>query len=132
MIRRPVAWLALSLLGAILLAGCGSSSTTTNQSTSTPAATTNATTAGATSPSGASTIATQAAIEACKRQIQTASTLSASSKSRLEGLCVKAASGNTPEVKKAVREVCEETVNKSPLPAVGKEQALATCRSRTK
>lgn len=142
MIRRPLAWLAVSLLGAVLLAGCGSSATT-SKSSSTPAATTTATTTtsgaggtttstGATSGSGATAAATQRSIEACRQRVQSASTLSATSKSKLEGLCAKAASGNTPEVKKVVREICEEAVNRATLPASSKEQALATCRSRTK
>jgi hypothetical protein len=127
MIRRPVGLVSLALLLGALLAGCGGgSATTTSQSTSTPSSTST------TATSGAASVATAQAVETCKREIQAATTLSASSKSKLEGLCAQAATGNSTAVKKAVREVCEEAINKSSLPAVAKEQALAACRSRTK
>jgi hypothetical protein len=137
MIRRPVAWLTVTLLGGALLAGCGGSSTSSSQSSSTPPATTTAATStagstGTTTSAARSPAATQQAIEACKHRVQAATGLPASSKARLEGICAKAASGNTPEVKKAVGELCQEAVNRSGLPKSAKEEALATCRSRTK
>jgi hypothetical protein len=137
MTRRAVAWLAVPLLGAALLAGCGGGSTTTSQSSSTPAATSTAGTTssgstGTNTSGGASPAATQQAIETCKHEVQRTTTLPASSKSKLEGVCEKAANGNTPEVRKAIREICEEAVNKASLPKFAKEQGLAACRSQTK
>jgi NAD(P)H-hydrate repair Nnr-like enzyme with NAD(P)H-hydrate dehydratase domain len=133
MIRRPVTWLAVLLLGGALLAGCGSSSTTTSQSTSTPAATTAGSSSGTTAtPGGAAAIATPQAVEACKHAIQAQQSLPASSKSKLEAVCARAATGDTAAVKQAAREVCEEVVNRSPVPAFAKEQAIAACKSRTK
>jgi hypothetical protein len=137
MIRRAVAWLAVPLLGGALLAGCGGSSGTSTQSTSTPAATTTQGTGtsgstGTSTSSGGSAAAPQQAIDACKREIRAATTLSAKSKAKLESLCAKAASGNTPEVKSAVRAVCEEAVNNAALSKAAKEQGLAACRSQTK
>ena len=129
MTGRPVRWLALPLLLGVLLAGCGGSgSTTTGQSTSAPSSSSSATS----STSATAPLATAQAVETCKREIQAATTLTASSKSKLEAVCAKAAAGNTTAVKKAVREVCEEAINSSPLPAAAKEQALAACKSRTK
>jgi hypothetical protein len=138
MIRRALlAWLAVPLLGGVLLAGCGGSSTSTSQSTSTPAATTPAATTnsgstGTTTPSGVSAAATQQAIETCKKEVRTTTTLPASSKTKLEGVCEKAANGNTPEVRKAIKDICEEAVNKASLPQAAKEQGLAACRIQTK
>jgi predicted outer membrane protein len=109
MIRRPVRWLAVALLLGVLLAGCGGSASTS------------------TAP-----LAAAQAVETCKREIQAATTLTASSKSKLEAVCARAAAGDTTAVKKAVREVCEEAIKGSPLPAAAKEQALAACKSRTK
>jgi hypothetical protein len=135
MIRRPASLLAVLLLGGALLVGCGGGSSTTTTtttatttSTSTPAATTPGstpqTTTGAKPLAGASQ-----AIEACKHQIQSTRNLSASVRSKLESVCVKAASGDTAAVKQAGREVCEEVINTSRLPAgASKNKALAACR----
>jgi hypothetical protein len=136
MIRRPVAWLALLLLAGALLAGCGSGSstttatTTTSQSTSTPAATAPAGGSTApTTPSGTSAIASPQAVDACKQAIRSQKTLPPNAKSKLEAVCVKAANGDTAAVRKAAREVCEEVINRSPVPAgASKDQALAACR----
>jgi ABC-type glycerol-3-phosphate transport system substrate-binding protein len=135
MIRRPASLLAVLLLGGALLVGCGGGSSTTTTtttatttSTSTPAATTPGstpqTTTGAKPLAGASQ-----AIEACKHQIQSTRNLSASVRSKLESVCVKAASGDTAAVKQAGREVGEEVINTSRLPAgASKNKALAACR----
>jgi hypothetical protein len=134
MIRRPVRWLAVTLLLGALLAGCGgSASTSTGQSTSAPSSSSSATSSTSTAaPSASGPSATAQAVETCKREIQAATTLTASSKSKLEAVCARAAAGDTTAVKKAVREVCEEAIKGSPLPAAAKEQALAACKSRTK
>jgi hypothetical protein len=129
-IRRPARWLAAPLLLGALLAGCGGSGTTAGQSTSAPSSSSSATSS--TPPSGASSAAAAQAVETCKREIQAATTLPASSKSKLEAVCARAAEGSTTAVKKAVREVCEEAINKAPLPAAAKEPALAACRSKIK
>jgi hypothetical protein len=133
------------LLVAALLAGCGgggsSSSTTTattaatSQSTSTPAATAPAATApagGTTAPAtkgGTSAAPSPQAVAACKRQIRSTRTLTPEVKSKLEAVCVKAAKGDNVAVKKVGREVCEEVINRSPLPpGASKDKALAACR----
>jgi hypothetical protein len=143
MIRRPASLLAVLLLGGALLAGCGggsSTTTTTTTTTSTPAPAAKApaaTAPAATAPGSTAQTTTGAkplagapqAIDACKRQIQSTRNLSASVRSKLEAVCVKAASGDTAAVKQAGREVCEEVINTSRLPAgASKDKALAACR----
>jgi len=126
MIRTRSSWLAALLLPAALIAGCGSSSSSSS-STSTPAAST-------TSTGGVSAVPpadVAAAVAACKKEIQTQSTLPASAKTKLEGVCEKAAKGDGEAVKKAAREVCEEVIKNSPIPAgAAQEQALAACKAK--
>jgi hypothetical protein len=142
MIQSRFLWLGGLLACAALIAGCGSSSSTTSsQSTSsaassTPAATTSSTSSPTQSaptstgtPTNSATI--QAAIAACKQTIAAESTLPAGAKAKLEAVCGKAAKGDTAAVKQAAREVCEEVINKSPIPAgASKEQALASCKAK--
>lgn len=121
--RRLSAWLGLALSAGVLLAGCGSSSSTTSQST--PAATTPATTTP--SSSGAYGSAGVAAATACKQAVHAQPTLAASTKTRLESICEKAASGKPEDVKKVEGEICEEVVKT--VPAAVREQARASCKS---
>jgi hypothetical protein len=130
-------WTVLAIVGGGLVAGCGSSSSTTtsSQSTSTPAAasstSTTTTTPATTAGSGVAIPNVQAAVAACKQTIQSQTTLSAGAKSKLEAVCSKAAKGDTTAVKQAAREVCEEVIKTSAVPAgPAREQALAACKSK--
>jgi hypothetical protein len=58
-----------------------------------------------------------------------ATTLSASVKSKAEGICNKAASGNVAGARAAAKEVCVEVINASPIPSAEKAQALAACKA---
>jgi hypothetical protein len=134
MIRRSSAWLAVSLVGGVLLAGCGSSSTTTSATTSAPtsAATTPSSTSTPTSPSiptGAGAAGVVQAVAICKSVIQRDPQLSAAVKAKVEGICNKAASGDLAGARAAAKEVCVEVINASPIPAASKEQALAACKT---
>ncbi|MBA3808512.1 MAG: hypothetical protein H0X28_09000 [Solirubrobacterales bacterium] len=72
-----------------------------------------------------------AAVATCKSQIEAQSTLPAGAKSKLEAVCEKAAKGDTAAVKVAAREVCEEVIKNSPVPAgAAQEQALAACKTK--
>jgi len=125
MTRRRSAWLAALVLPAALIAGCGSSSS----STSTSAPSTSSSAAGTSSAIPPANVAQ--AVEACKKLIQNQSALPASAKAKLEGVCEKAAKGDGEAVKKAAREVCEEVIKNSPVPAgVAQEQALAACKAK--
>jgi len=70
------------------------------------------------------------AVATCKSAVQKATTLSASVKAKLEGICNKAASGDLAGARTAAREVCVEVVNATPIPSSSaKQQALAACKT---
>jgi hypothetical protein len=128
---KPFTWLLAALVAGALLAGCGSSSSTTSSAapatTSTPAASTSSTPSSATTPIGGAAGAT--AVAACKQAIQAQTTLPAGAKGKLEAICQKAANGDQAAVHKVAQEVCEEVVNNAAVPAgAAKEQALAACK----
>jgi len=132
MFRQSSKWLVVVLASGVLVAGCGSSSSTSSSSTtssstsSTPAATKTASTSSTNSPSGPGVAQ---AVAACKSGVQKASTLSASVKAKIEGICDKV--GTDPAAARAAaKEVCVEIVNASPIPSGAiKERALAGCKS---
>ena len=139
MIRRRSSWLIGLFLCAALIAGCGSSSSTTSSQSSTPATTSSTPAAAATTSSTTTSTPSTAvpagdvaaAVAACKSQIEAQSTLPAGAKSKLEAVCEKAAKGDTAAVKVAAREVCEEVIKNSAVPAgAAQEQALAACKSK--
>jgi hypothetical protein len=136
-------WLLVALAGGALLAGCGSSSSTSSTQTiltssqgtspattaSTPATTSSGSTTGA-----ATTTATpktpQQEATSCKQAVQAQKTLSPSAKAKLEAICEKGASGNAAAQHKAAQEACVELVNASHIPAgAARERALAICRA---
>jgi hypothetical protein len=127
MIRRlsPAA-LALLAAGA-LLAGCGSSSGSSSSSGATSGSTSSS--SASTTPAAKSpTIA--AAVQRCKQGVKALPTLPQATKSRLESICDKAASGDPKAVRTASREACEEIVKASPLPAgAARDHALSGCKS---
>jgi hypothetical protein len=126
--RHPLAIAALACVG--LLAGCGgSSSNSTGTAASAPGAgpTSSTLTSTAAVPAGSPQL--KATILECKQIIQAQSKLPSGAKAKLEGACEKAAKGDTAAVKKAAREVCEEVIGKSAVPAgAAREAALGACR----
>lgn len=138
MIARRSELLAGALICGALIAGCGSSSSTTSRSTATtPATTSSAAAATTTSTAGTSTASNgvvppadlAAAVAECKSVVEHATTLSSGLKSKVEGICNKAAHGNIAAARTAAKEVCVEVINASPLPASDKTQALAACKT---
>jgi hypothetical protein len=141
MIRELSKWLVVALVGSVFIAGCGSgsNSTSSSQSSSTPApsgaaggqtsstpATTGTTSTAPTSTPSAAGVAQAVAV--CKSIITRASTLSAATKAKVEGICNKAASGDLAGARAAAKEVCAEVINASPIPGPAKAQALAACQ----
>lgn len=148
--RSPL--LAAALLCGALLAGCGSSNSSTGSSgstastaASTAATTTSATTTSApsaqastatTAPSPSSIISGAASATGvaeyaaiCKEIIQRDPELPANVKSKVEGICAKAAAGNLAGARAAAKEVCVEVINASPITAAAKTKALAECKA---
>lgn len=127
----PVAALA----GIALLAGCGSSNSSSSSSSSSTAAKTGSqtsstpaqTSSSSAPPAGSSEV--KEAVAECKKIIQGESKLPSAAKGKLEGACAEAAKGDTAAVKKAAREVCEEVIGKAGvLDGAAKEAALRSCR----
>jgi hypothetical protein len=109
-------WLVVALAGGVLVAGCGSSSKSTSSSQTTAAR--------PATPLNAQQRA------ACRRAIQTQSTISASAKAKLERrICEKAPPSNQAAQQKEIQEACVELVNASHIPAgPARERALAVCK----
>jgi hypothetical protein len=139
----PRLGMALLLCG-VLVAGCGSSGSTTSGSTrtttptvaststpSTPAPTPTtsvppSSTSSSVTPGSASAVAEYAAV--CKTIVESAPTLSASVKSKVEGICEKAAKGDRAGARAAAKEVCVEVISASPASGAAKEKALEGCK----
>jgi hypothetical protein len=138
MTRKLCTLTALMTLAGGILAGCGSSSSTSSahgSSTQAPASSSQSSTPGSNSgvnPSGGvSGPNVAAATAACKQTIHSQSTLSAGAKGKLEAVCAKAARGDTAAVHKAAQEVCEEVIRTSAVPAgSAREHALAACKAK--
>jgi hypothetical protein len=142
MIGRRPALLVLTLLCSALIAACGSSgsstpgdSTATTTSTTTPAATTStatttpATTSTSPTPlSAAEASAVKSYVAVCKLIIAREPTLAASTKSKVEGICSKAAAGNLAGARTAAKEVCVEVISASPIPTAQKAKDIAACK----
>jgi hypothetical protein len=50
-------------------------------------------------------------------------------KSKVEGICNKAASGDLAGARAAAKEVCVEVIDASPISGAAKQQALAACKA---
>jgi ABC-type phosphate transport system substrate-binding protein len=131
MIRRRSSWLGGVIACALLVAGCGGGSSTTASQSAKPSATSSTTPGTGSSTTAPSATKVAQAIAACKAEIRAQSTLPASAKSKLEGICSKVAKGDRKAVRAVAREVCEEVIHGASLPAgPSREQALAACRAK--
>lgn len=66
--------------------------------------------------------------DACKSIITHEPTIESSLKSKLEGICSKAADGDLAGARAAAKQVCVEVIKSTPIPAADKEKALAACK----
>jgi hypothetical protein len=64
----------------------------------------------------------------CKQIIQREPKLPANVKSKVEGICAKAAHGDLAGARAAAKEVCVEVLNAAPLPAATKAKTLPVCK----
>ncbi len=115
---------AIAAVGGALLAGCGSSSSSSSTTSSAPPANTS------TGSSGGAAVANNPAVKAavaqCKTAINSAPQLSAASKTKLDALCDKAATGKLTDLKQVTSQVCQQVIKDS-LPAAQQQAALASC-----
>jgi phage tail tape-measure protein len=135
MIRWRCVALAAVLACVLLGAGCGGGSTsgtaTTTGARTTPSPTGSSSTSSTPTSTTPSSANVAKAIAACKAAIRAHSTLPASARAKLEAICGKVARGDKNAVRAVAREVCEEVVKDSSLPAgPSREQALAACRAK--
>ena len=131
----------LALAAGVLAAGCGSSSnsastgnTTTTAAAPTPAAGATTSTAASTPTSTATAPALQEppehkSVAACKRGIQSQTTISARLKGKLEEVCEKAGTGG-PELHKLTQEVCVDLAEAAHLPASVTRERIAACEAK--
>jgi hypothetical protein len=147
--RTRFAWLTTALLCCALLAGCGSSnSTTTSTASSTPSATTQsapATTPSTTTSTPSTTTPTTSAPTAsippasvarvaaaiCKTKTAAArAKLPATLKAQVEAICHDYATGNTSKAREDAKKACIEAVKAIPGESQAKQQALARCEGK--
>jgi hypothetical protein len=119
-------WLLVALAGGALVAGCGSSSTST--STTQSGGTNTATTAAPLTPAQAKQAATT-----CKQGIQKVSGIPQSAKAKLEQTCEKVGSGGAEAaLHQVAAEACEQLVKASHIPAgAARTRALSVCKVNT-
>jgi TolA-binding protein len=144
MARRLHASLLPALAAAVLLlAGCGSSSSSSRSSgssaatSSTPSTSQTGSSSTATTPTSSTPTSTSpklpggaAAVASCRHGVQSLPHLKQSTKEKLEEICQKAAGGDVNAKRKAAQEACRELVNASPLPAgEARDRALAACKN---
>jgi hypothetical protein len=109
-------WLIVALAAA-LLAGCGSSGSTSSTAT-------------VTSQTAIPPVNAQQAVASCEQAVNSQHTISASAKAKLEGICKKAGAGGQAGLENVAHEVCTELLEASHVPAgAARERALAACKA---
>jgi hypothetical protein len=140
--RTRSAWLSTALLCGALLAGCGSSSsTTTSTASSTPAAATQSTpaTTSTSTPSTTTTAAPTATVPPatvgklaatiCKSTTARAK-LPSALKAQVEAICHDYEKGDVSKAKVDAEKACTEAVEAIPNESPAKQQALARCKGK--
>jgi hypothetical protein len=121
--------LVVALLGGALLAGCGGGSSSTSSTGTTATSGQSSVAPGGKTSSGtaaAHPLAPKQLVEVCKRIIQAPSTLSASTKAKLEKTCEQTGV-NTSVERVIIQEACVALASRAPAGAA-RERALAVCR----
>ncbi len=149
--RTRSVWLSMALLCAALLAGCGSSATTTTSST--PAATQPASTATSTSTSAATTPSTTAPTTRTRTSSQTAKSpkstaatkrlalavcestsaragLRGKMKTRIDEICHAYEHGDEAKAREVARNACLEAIDAMPGSSSVKQRARASCEAK--
>ena len=125
--KRLITLLAAIMLLAFVVAGCGDDDAGSGSNGGDTAAETET---DATIESGDTSAPANLdeAVDRCKESINDSPQISDDAKSKLEGICEKAGSGDEQQVEEAAREVCETIVDESiPEGSPGREAALSAC-----
>ena len=145
-LRLPPVLPVLLAISAAALAGCGSGGSTSARSAATTAAAPVATAPVATTPTVTATTQTapppkpkpkpkpgsavgREAVVACRQIVSALSSLPASTRTRLDAICAKAASGDVAEIRRAAERVCIEATESSAVPQAVRERALQACKA---
>jgi len=122
MMQKLSTMLVVALAGGVLVAGCGSSSSTST--------TTGTQASSSTTPVPLTPAQVAQAQASCKQKVQSATSLPASAKAKLEQLCGQAVSTNPAAIRKATEEACVALLDASHVPAgAARERALALCHA---
>ena len=117
-------WLLAALAGGALVAGCGSSSTSTSTTQS-----------GGSTPTSTALTPAQAkqAAATCKQGIQKESAIPQGAKAKLEQTCEKVGSGGAEAaLHQVAEEACVQLVSASHIPAgAARTRALSVCKVNT-
>jgi hypothetical protein len=123
--------LLIPLAAVALLTGCGSSSSSSSSPSTSSTGTTQSSSTATTGAAKAPAVA--AAVASCKRGVKAIPTLPSATRSKIEAICEKAASGDRDATRTAAREVCEEIVKASPIPdGAAKQHAIDGCQAAEK
>lgn len=136
--RLTILLVALLALG-LVVSGCGDDDddkakddATTTQEATTDDKTTAPDTGGGSAASGVpDTPRAKQAVEACKKQADANTQLSAEAKSKVGEVCEEAGSGDADGAIKASREACEIIVEDTAPDGPGKQPALDACKQAT-
>ena len=127
-----LAMLIVFAFGLAALAGCGGNDSKDSGGGGTTTTTTETTDDGGdTGDSGnvSDNPQVKAAVDQCKQAIDAQTTLKDDTKSDLEDLCDKAASGNIDDVQEASQEVCTKIVEDTVPEGSARDQAQDACKS---
>jgi hypothetical protein len=130
--RLPSFALASALAAAVLVSGCGSSSTSSGGSTSSPAASSSTGSTSTTGSTSKSTGLAELIMTGCRAQLAAQPALTSAARAQIESACSRAAQGGaTPQ--EVTRKVCIEIVKRSALQGSpmtpAREKALAACKT---
>jgi hypothetical protein len=113
------------LVAGVLVAGCGDDKKSSSADTKPAAAA--ATDSGGGATADAANPQVQAAVDACKQQVQANPSISDGVKADLDKICEKAASGDEKAVREASRDVCRKIVEDTAPAGPARDQALTAC-----
>jgi hypothetical protein len=127
-VRLALVVLGLLVAGA-LVAGCGGDDNKSSDAGAKTAAAAEPASGGA--AVDANNPQVQAAVDACKQQVQANPQISDGVKADLDKICEKAGSGDEKAIREASRDVCRKIVEETAPAGPARDQALTACDQAT-